>query len=77
MSGKQEKPRQTETVQLAKGWSLQGLVDDDGHLNVYVTNSDGTDIIDVETGQGDGTDGDQLALRFTTQKIEDDDRRSR
>jgi len=52
------------------GWVLSWLVDDDGHLNLYITNTDGSPIHEIETGQGDGEAGGQLALRFTTEQIE-------
>ena len=51
-------------------WDVEVLVDDDGHLNIYITNADNSTIFDVGSGQGDGMDGDQLALRLTTDYIE-------
>lgn len=51
-------------------WSGEILVDDDGHLNIYIDNQ-GSDIIEIETGQGNGKN-EQFALRFTTAKIEAD-----
>lgn len=50
-------------------WEVYGVVDGDGHLNIYIS-GDGTTIEEVETGQGDGLNGRQLALRFTTHGIE-------
>jgi hypothetical protein len=57
-------------VELENGWTVDPVIDDDGHLNIYINNNDMTDISDVESGQGDGTNGEQLALRFTTARIE-------
>ena len=51
-------------------WKVSGIVDNDGHLNLYIISGDGSDIYEIETTQGDGKDGEQLALRFTTEKIE-------
>ncbi len=51
-------------------WNVQALVDDDGHLNLYVTTDrPGDNIQEIETGQGDGQ-GEQLALRLTSDRIE-------
>ena len=55
---------------MINGWRVSCRVDDDGHRNVYVENTDGTDIREFETGQGDGTNGEQYAVRFTTERIE-------
>jgi hypothetical protein len=52
------------------GWRVKVLEDDDNHLNIYIENEDETTIHDIDTGQGDGTEGEQLALRFTTDDIE-------
>ena len=54
------------------GWDVNIQVDSDGHLNIYITNKDKTDIVECDTGQGDGCDGEQLALRFSTNRIEDE-----
>ncbi|MHA2063237.1 MAG: hypothetical protein ACXABY_02530 [Candidatus Thorarchaeota archaeon] len=51
------------------GWLVHILKDDDDHLNLYIENKYSEEIIIVDTGQGDGKD-EQLALRFTTAKIE-------
>lgn len=56
--------------QLLNGWLVDLLVDDDGHLNIFVKNEDGTTITEVETGQGDGENGEPLAFRVTTGRIE-------
>ena len=63
---------QTNTVRklnLIKGWQVELLVDEDGHLEVYVKNSDGTD---VHSTDADISEDDCWGERFTTQKIEDD-----
>jgi len=54
---------------LLYGWSVELLVDDDGHLNVYIENDNDSTVNEVWTGQGDGQD-EQMALRFTTPTIE-------
>lgn len=56
-------------IELEKGWSVGLVVDDDGHLNVYVDHDDGSEIVEIDTGQGDG-DGEQYATRFTTEATE-------
>ncbi len=56
---------------LNEGWEVLFLVDDDKHLNIYIKNSNSNEIYDIETGQGDGIN-EQMAVRFTTQKIEHD-----
>jgi hypothetical protein len=58
-------------AKLDYGWDIQTVVDPDGHLNVYITNEDNSRVFEIETGQGGG-DGEQMALRFTTQQIEDE-----
>ena len=55
---------------LTYGWNVELLVDDDGHLNVYIENDHDSTINEVWTGQGDGQQGEQMALRFTTPTIE-------
>lgn len=56
---------------LPRGWSVSGSVDKDGHLNILVKNTEGSDIVELESCQADGTDGDALSFRMTTEKIED------
>lgn len=53
-----------------KNWKVTIIEDDDKHLNIYIEANNVTDIHEIETGQGDGKEGEQLALRFTTDKIE-------
>ncbi len=53
------------------GWQVSLVVDDDGHLNLYVNNFDSSAILEVDTGQGDGSPGEQLAIRLTTESIEE------
>ncbi|MCP4397231.1 MAG: hypothetical protein GY801_08040 [bacterium] len=62
----------TGNILLKNGWKVELLIDDDGHLNIYTTNTDGSDVLETETGQGDGINGDQLAFRLTTQFIENE-----
>jgi len=59
-----------KTVTLGNGWMVTSLVDDDGHLNVYILNMFCDEIEKINTGQGDGH-GEQLAMRFTTDVIEE------
>ena len=47
-------------------WSVQANEDSDGHLNIYVTNSESEKLRDVE---GDHN-GDELHYRITTEEIE-------
>jgi hypothetical protein len=58
------------TVQVGN-WNVCSCVDDDGHLNVYVTNAECDTIGEIETGQGNG-EGEQYATRYTTDRIESD-----
>jgi hypothetical protein len=58
-------------VELDSGWVVRIIVDDDGHLNIYITNTDCQEIFEIDTGQGSGIN-EQLALRFTTNEIEGD-----
>lgn len=53
------------------GWTVEALVDDDGHLNIWVKHADGTTIHDTDADLGDGVDGEDLGFRFTTSGIED------
>ena len=50
-------------------WNVKAMVDSDGHLNLYITNTESRLVNEIETGQGDG-DGEPFALRFTTPLIE-------
>ena len=50
----------------AKGWVVKALVDDDGHLTVWVSHNDGTDVREIENGDPDG-----YQIRLTTKGIED------
>ena len=52
-------------------WNVKAVVDSDGHLNLYITNTESRLVNEIETGQGDG-DGEPFALRFTTPLIETD-----
>ena len=60
-----------QKITLTGGWKVQALVDDDGHLNIFVSNDDRTDIVECETGQGDGLNGEALASRYSTKGIEE------
>lgn len=63
-------PHGSTRCHMKNGWHLSAIVDDDGHLNVYVTHDSGETIREIETGQGDGEFGEQLAFRMTTDGIE-------
>jgi len=52
------------------GWNVEIIVDDDGHLNIYVENDDKTTIHQVDSDQGDGINGEQYAIRMTTEQLE-------
>ena len=47
-------------------WSVQVIEDSDGHLNIYVTNSESEKLWDV----GSDHNGDELHYRITTEEIE-------
>ena len=51
------------------GWNVYLSVDDDGHLGVYISHDDGTE---VHRCRADIGEDNEWADRFTTQKIEDD-----
>ena len=61
------------SLPLASGWMITAIVDSDQHLNIYIENTESDSIYEIETGQGDGENGEQLALRFTTETIEEKD----
>ena len=54
-------------------WKVAHIVDEDNHLNVYITKGNKDNIIQITTGQGDGDDGEQYALRLTTTNIEENE----
>ena len=47
-------------------WSVQVVEDCDGHLNIYVTNSESDRLLDVEGDQS----SDELHYRITTEELE-------
>lgn len=61
-------------LELTWGWEVEAVVDDDGHLNIYIEHTgakdSGESIEQIETTQGSGKDGEQYALRFTTDWVE-------
>ena len=63
-----EEPKLCAVCEKTANWDVKWLVDDDGHLNVFVINHDGSDTIELETGQDTSN---QTAYRFTTEKIEE------
>lgn len=56
------------TINMA-GWNVCLSVDNDGHLGVYLSHDDGTEIHPCNADIGNDN---EWAERFTTQKIEDD-----
>lgn len=52
-----------------RGWTVQLVVDDDNHLNIYVKNEDGTEIFD---NSEDNAGENEISFRLTSQQIEDD-----
>jgi ankyrin repeat protein len=68
---KTETSEQYGRVDLKNGWSVVMDVDQDGHLNIFITNEDGSGIYEYEceTESSDGKDG-KLGLRYTTDNIE-------
>lgn len=50
-------------------WTVSICVDSDDHLNIFIKNSDQSQIHEIETLQGSD---DEHAMRFTTEKIEDE-----
>ena len=54
-------------------WTVQVINDDDGHLNVYITNSKSSKLYDVDLGAyGEPYPDDELHYRITTKEIEDE-----
>ncbi len=43
------------------GWEVLVLVDADNHLNIYITNTNSSDIYECDTGQGNRGSGEELA----------------
>lgn len=56
----------SQSFALQGGWYLAFIVDDYNHLNIYISNDDERHIYSIESVQGDGESGNQLAFRFTT-----------
>lgn len=50
-------------------WTVHSIVDDDGHLSVYITHSDSTPIYTVD--EDISVSDIEWAARFTTEGIED------
>lgn len=53
-----------------ENWIVEACEDDDSHLNVYLRPKDGTGAHETETGFC-CTAGDEVHLRFTSEKIEE------
>lgn len=51
-----------------KDWQIQASVDDDGHLNLFVSHEDGSEIL--ELNHDFGLDDDEWGERFSTKTIE-------
>ncbi len=52
---------------VVEDYQIHLVLDEDGHLNIYVESLDDSSVVEIETGQN--TDK-QLAYRFSTEKIE-------
>lgn len=57
-------------------WKVVISVDDDGMLGLFIKNIDESDIIDTDADLGNGKDGEELGIRFTTEDIEKEYRES-
>jgi hypothetical protein len=57
-------------IQLSYGWEINATVDDDNHLNTYIHNIDGSDVLSIGNDQGAGKSGEDYAERYTTEQIE-------
>lgn len=57
-----------EKVELPHGWYVEMLVDEDKHLNIFIVNSDNTEVVEVLIQQGH----DEFSLRLTTKGIEEE-----
>jgi hypothetical protein len=58
-----------QRLELTAGWEVYVGVDEDGHLNIDIKNSDNTKISEIGD---DGENDNHLSFRYTTKKIEDD-----
>lgn len=56
-------------MEVNSSWTVKNIVDNDGHLNIYVSHADGSEVMDV--GEDIGSEP-EWGCRLTTQKIEDD-----
>jgi hypothetical protein len=57
-------------ISCERGWAVICDVDEDGHLNLWVSHEDGSKVIDCEIDPS--IVDDEYGLRFTTAKIERD-----
>ena len=60
-------------MELPEGWLVEAILDDYFHLNLFISNADGTDIMDISNDQ---TPVGEISFRLTTQQIEDDHEKS-
>jgi hypothetical protein len=58
-----------DMVRLPNGWYVELCVDDDKHLNIYVTNSDDSEVKMVRFEEWKC---DKVSIELTTKQIEDD-----
>ncbi len=58
----------TQPFELAGGWRIEAIVDEDNHLAIWLSNSDGTQVHDVGADIGDEN---EWAGRFSTKGIEE------
>ena len=54
------------------GWKVDLVVDDDGHLGVFIGHKDGTEVIPCDADTTNSCNDSEWGERFTTVKIEKD-----
>ena len=54
-------------AKLDGGWNIHTVVDADFHLTIYVSNDDGSQVIEVPEELGNDK---EIGVRFTTEDIE-------
>jgi hypothetical protein len=58
---------QSSTKTLNGQWEITSLLDEDGHLNLYISHADGSEVVDVGEDIGKS---DEFGIRLTTEDIE-------
>ena len=67
-----EQKQEFKTIEIGGGWVVHIAVDSDNHLNIFVKNKDGSQVIDTEEGLQANEEIGELQFRLTTEKIEED-----